>query len=56
MLGEANLGAIILGETVLDGTVWEEVITKGTILDTEPISQNFVAVEVVERPSLTGLT
>ncbi|MBN8447341.1 MAG: hypothetical protein J0M22_17895 [Gammaproteobacteria bacterium] len=29
MLGKANLGAIILGETVLDGTVWEEVITKG---------------------------
>ncbi len=29
MLGEANLGAIILGETVLDGTVWEWVITKG---------------------------
>ncbi len=23
MLGKANLGAIIQGETVLDGTVWE---------------------------------
>ena len=28
---------------------------QGDILD-KPISQNFVAVEVVERPSLTGLT
>ena len=43
MLGKANLGAIIQGETVLDGTVWEGVITKGIFWTSQSVKNSWLS-------------